>query len=343
MATPAWDYNDDPSTSFNEEMNDAILAKNDAFGIGDDDFVDAPEHQPQEDVSMHNLAFEQQDPAERNQADASTSYILSGLPPNPYTFDQSTVHFELKPEPREEEQTIEESIKRQRLRARYDPASEPEEKISVDKKTGSNDYAAAYLAALKKSPPSSQSDHSGEGSAAPNTITPAVQQAPQLIPSLTAGAEPKFDGLLDEKPWLGPDDLRDVSKPIQREKRWHDKVAHLHPQVPLAPHRYWIGVLNPGVLRRNACKETHFTWMKGNRLTTVETVRKVYAATTMVELVFMMGGERPEDEDRMEELDLFNDKIVLFSLVEEGTPESVGRKITEGLVTKEREIIELLD
>lgn len=342
MATPAWEYNDDPSTYFNEEMNDAMLDESDAFGMGDDEFVDAPEHQPQEDVRMNDIGFKQQDPAEENQGDASSSYILSGLPPNPYTFDQSAAHFEPKAEP-EEEQVNEEPIKRQRLRARYDPASEPEEKISVNKQTGSNDYAAAYLAALKKSTHSSQSDNSGEGSAAPNTITPAVQQPLQPLPSLTAEAEPKLDNLVGEKPWLGPDDLRDVSKPIQREKRWHDKVAHLHPQVPLAPHRYWIGILNPNVLPRNACKETHFTWMKGNRLTTVETVRKVYAATTMLELVFMMGGERPEDGDRMEQLDLFNDKIVLFSVVEEGTPESVGRKITEGLVTKEREVIELLD
>ena len=56
-----------------------------------------------------------------------------------------------------------------------------------------------------------------------------------------------------------------------------------------------------------------------------------------------MGGERPEITDRMEELDLFNDKVVLFQVVEEGTPAAVGRLLTEGLVTKEIEVVELDD
>jgi hypothetical protein len=37
----------------------------------------------------------------------------------------------------------------------------------------------------------------------------------------------------------------------------------------------------------------------------------------------------------VDELDLFNDKIVLFTIVDEGTQGSVGRKITDGLVTNE--------
>jgi hypothetical protein len=61
------------------------------------------------------------------------------------------------------------------------------------------------------------------------------------------------------------------------------------------------------------------------------------------DVVFMMGGERPEIQDRMEELDLFNDKVVMFQVAKEGTPASVGRLITEGLVTKEIEVIELED
>jgi hypothetical protein len=81
--------------------------------------------------------------------------------------------------------------------------------------------------------------------------------------------------------------------------------------------------------------------MKGNKFTTVETIRRVYATTTMKEGVLIMGGEKPNDEDQVDSLDLFNDKVVLFSIVDEDSPAALGRKITEGLVTKE--LVELDD
>ena len=177
----------------------------------------------------------------------------------------------------------------------------------------------------------------------PATPPPEATQSSEIEAKSEDKSEPKSEPKSGGKVWLGPDDLRDVAKAVSREQRWHDKIKLLRPRVHLASHRYWIGVLNPGHNPRNACKEEHFTWMKGNRLTTVETVSKVYAATTMLEGMFMMGGERPEIQDRMEELDLFNDKVVLFKVADEGTPASVGRLITEGLVTKEVEVIELDD
>lgn len=236
----------------------------------------------------------------------------------------------------------------------YNPFTEPEEKIKVNKSSASEKHTAAYHNIFKKSSDTSQvsqSQHtsgcSGSRGASTPPATPPPPQQQQQQPAPTSSAETnsetKPELQLSSRPWNGPDDLRDVAKPFLREKRWHDKVAHLHPSIPLASHRYWIGVLNLGQDPRSASKETHFTWMKGNRLTTVETVRNVYAATTMMEGVFMMGGERPEDETRMEELDLFNDKVVLFKIAEEGTPASVGRLITEGLVTKETVVVELND
>lgn len=231
----------------------------------------------------------------------------------------------------------------------YNPADEPEETFKVTKAGASEKHTAAYHDAVKNVPGALQGQHTSGCSGSRGASTPPATPPPQPTQSSKAEiksedksevkSEPRFEGRV----WLGPDDLRDVAKPVVREQRWHNKVASLHPNVPLAPHRYWVGVLNPTQNPKTASKEEHFTWMKGNRLTTVETVSRVYAATTMCEGVFMMGGERPELEVRMEELDLFNDKVVLFKVAEEGTPASVGRLITEGLVTKETELIELDD
>ena len=222
---------------------------------------------------------------------------------------------------------------RQNLMPFYNPTVEPAETINVSKQSASEKHTAAYLSIFKKTSTSSQGEHSTGCSNTRGASTPPATPPHQPF------SGPKADASIDPKPNLqnynGPDDLRDVPRPVTRERRWHEKVAHLHPAYALPPHRYWIGVLNPGRQLSTACKEHHFTWMKGNKYTTVETVRRVYATTTMKEGVLIMAGERPKDEDRVDSLDYFNDKIVLFSIVDEGTPESVGRKITEGLVTQE--------
>jgi hypothetical protein len=222
---------------------------------------------------------------------------------------------------------------RQNLMPFYNTAAEPAETINVSKQSASEKHTAAYLSIFKKTSTSSQGEHSSGCSNTRGASTPPATPPHQPTPG------PKTDLSIDPKHnlqhYTGPDDLRDVPRPFTRERRWHEKVAHLHPTYALPPHRYWIGVLNPGRQLSTACKEHHFTWMKGNKYTTVETVRRVYATTTMKEGVLIMAGERPKDEDRVDSLDYFNDKIVLFSIVDEGSPESVGRKITEGLVTRE--------
>ena len=82
--------------------------------------------------------------------------------------------------------------------------------------------------------------------------------------------------------------------------------------------------------------------MKGSRFTTIETVWHTYETTTaMTGFVLMLGQQRMEFKDQAQELDLFNDKIIVLRAVMEGTPESNGREISEGIVPPE--IVEIDD
>ena len=312
----------------------------------EDEFIDAPEHQPQYDGNMEDFDtdFLNNTAGIATNNGDSSSYLASAqrslLP------EEKAPEYDHVPTQKAEQGYTPFTFNRP---GHYNPYDESEGHTKVDNTGASERYTAAYHSAIKRTSDTSQDQHVSGCSGTRGASTPPATPPPEPTQSSKTEvkselkSEPKFEQKLDPKVWLGPDDLRDVAKPIFREKRWHDKVAHLHPRVPLASHRYWIGVLNPGMKSRSACKEEHFTWMKGNRFTTVETVSRVYAATTMHEGVFIMGGERPEITDRMEELDLFNDKVVLFQVVEEGTPAAVGRLLTEGLVTKEIEVVELDD
>lgn len=319
------------------------------YSMDEDVFSDALEQQAQYDGTVEDSKSEL--PENRAASDAynvASSYLAPTLPA--LVFEESTSQPNHAPIQKAQQGYTPFALSRP---DHYNPCDEPkeaEETTKVNKSGASEKYAAAYHNSIKRSFDSFQDQHASSCDGTRGASTPPATPPPE--PFQSSGTEVKSEAKLDPKPeaksegraWLGPDDLRDVAKPILREGRWHEKVAHLHPRVPLASHRYWIGVLNPGHNPKNACKEEHFTWMKGNRLTTVETVSKVYAATTMLEdVVFMMGGERPDIQNRMEELDLFNDKVVIFKVAKEGTPASVGRLITEGLVTKEIEVIDLLE
>jgi hypothetical protein len=369
MAT--YDPND-PDAFFNSAM--AELNGNQASIQNDDgEFVDAPEHQLDHDTPMDDFILETSNNLAVS-GDCGDAYAPSNFDPGmdmeslsndhfnigsqlsdpikiPSTFDPA-VHTENQPNDqinttsKFDQDThigsqssdhiittpVSKGKQRQNLMPFHNTAAEPAETINVSKQSASEKHTAAYLSIFKK-PSTSQGEHSAGCSNTRGASTPPT------TPPHQPASGPKTDIRIDPKPnlpnWEGPDDLRDVSKPFTRERRWHDKVAHLHPAYALPSHRYWIGVLNPGMQARNACKEVHFTWMKGNKYTTVETVRRVYATTTMAEGVLIMAGERPNDEDRVDSLDYFNDKIVLFSIVDEDSPEALGRKITEGLVTQE--------
>lgn len=312
----------------------------------EDAFSDAVEHQAQYDGPMDDYKSELPDDTAAGDAlNGNSSYLAPTQ--DAFMSQGNTLNYNHAPAQNAQQGYTPFAFSRQ---AHHNSYYEPEETAKVNTTGASEKYATAYHNSIKTSFNTSQQDQhvsscdGTRGASTPPATPPhEATQTSETEAKSEPKSEPKTEPKSEGKVWLGPDDLRDVAKPFQREKRWHEKVAHLHPRVSLASHRYWIGVLNPGHKPRNACKEEHFTWMKGNRLTTVETVSKVYAATTMLEGVFMMGGERPEIQDRMEELDLFNDKVVMFQVVDEGTPASVGRLITEGLVTKEVEVIELDD
>jgi hypothetical protein len=296
----------------------------------DGEFVDAPEHQFDHGLPMDDFTLELSNSLAAS-GDCDEAYLPSTLDPEIKIDSQSGDEILAAPEPKGKQ--------RQNLMPYYNPAVEPEETINVSKQSASEKHTAAYLSIFAKPATSSQGEHSAGCSDTRSASTPPA------TPPHQPGSAPKTDTKLESKPnlphWAGPDDLRDLPRAFVREKRWHEKVAHLHPSYALPSHRYWIGILNPGLVARTACKESHFTWMKGNKYTTVETVRRVYATVTMKEGVLIMGGEKPNDEDRVDSLDLFNDKIVLFTIVDEHSPLALGRKITEGLVTQE--LVELDD
>ncbi|KAM0718274.1 hypothetical protein Q7P37_006606 [Cladosporium fusiforme] len=318
-----------------------------------EEFVDAPEHQLELglglDLPMQDIAFEHVN--HTNGEFTGPSHPFSPSAHNGQSINQSNHLLEANPKA-DNEQSHMPGSQRTKNQSRYDPTTEAKEKISVNKSCGAEAYAAAYQAVINKPSHSSQSQgqHSNGCNGARGASTPPHPSSNPVPKANSGSCTGSQNGAhakdtAEEKIWLGPDDLRDISRPFKNEKSWHDKVALLHPPSHLPSHRYWIGVLNRGLNARSANKESHFTWMKGNRLTTVKTVRKIYERTVMLAGgILIMGGERPDDNDRMEELDLFNDKIVLFRVAEPETPEAEGREITKGLVTDEMgEVIELDD
>ncbi|KAK3724533.1 hypothetical protein LTR37_001157 [Vermiconidia calcicola] len=145
---------------------------------------------------------------------------------------------------------------------------------------------------------------------------------------------------------LGPDPIKDLSPNLKRLKYFHARAIELIPRLPLAAHRYWIGVLNLDVNPKTFSKEEHFTWMKGNRFTTIETVWHMYQQTTVSEnFSLLCGFEKVEMKVRMEELEYFGDKKVMLRAVHDSSAEAEGRELCEGVVPKEKvvatEVIEI--
>lgn len=138
-----------------------------------------------------------------------------------------------------------------------------------------------------------------------------------------------------------PDLVKDIRKSLQQWRKFHTHVKTLIPRLPLAPHRYWIAVLHLGKKTRDAKTEKHFTWMKGNRLTTISTIWHTYATTTVSsDFVLMHGFERLEMSDRCEEVDYFGDRFILLRAVDEGSKEAAGRELAAGCPI---EVVEIED
>lgn len=143
-----------------------------------------------------------------------------------------------------------------------------------------------------------------------------------------------------------PDPEKDLSHNLREFEKFKNKAVELIPQLPLSEHRYWIGVLHENVKAKNIKNETDFIWMKSNRLTTVSTVWHTYSTTTASEgFVLLLGYERPELTVRMEELDYFSEKKIIFRAINENSSIARGREMCEGLIPPEvvvqGEVIEL--
>ncbi|KAI7208141.1 hypothetical protein KC333_g9240 [Hortaea werneckii] len=135
---------------------------------------------------------------------------------------------------------------------------------------------------------------------------------------------------------------KDEWRPRKLHRKFHERAKACKPQLKLAEHRYLIAVASP---ERDAsrCKdEKHFVWMKGNRMTTVETVWHEYRTAALIEtFVLLLGNvEKVDFADQVQNLDYFNDKLILFRAVDPRDPEAKGRRIDEGIVP-EGEVIEL--
>jgi len=163
----------------------------------------------------------------------------------------------------------------------------------------------------------------------PNDSAQAKKTNPSKpLPNTTTPSPPE--------PPSGPDLLEDRSPALRRLTKFHNKATQLIPRLPLAQHRYWIGVLNLDTNPRNFSSEKHFTWMKGNRLSTVSTIWHTFQTSTATDgFVLLLGDEKVEFTDRVEELDYYDDKRVIFRAVKEGTAEAKGRRVSEGAVPVE--------
>jgi hypothetical protein len=147
-----------------------------------------------------------------------------------------------------------------------------------------------------------------------------------------------------------PDVCRDIATDLVRHEKVHHRVQLLIPRLPNYENfdwtrRYWIAVLIEGKKIRNTTTEKDFVWMKGNRVTTVATVFHSYALAVMADpedLALVLGSEGVEMTDQMEELDYFNDRLVVFRAVrvEGNEEEAEGRSLVPGVVP-ESELITL--
>lgn len=147
----------------------------------------------------------------------------------------------------------------------------------------------------------------------------------------------KNHGVLSNKPsGMSQEKEADLGKKRSRllvaHEKFHKHAIQFIPRLPLPAHRYWIGVLNIDRKPKNAKDEKHFTWMKGNRMTTIQTIWNTYQTMVMRDdFVLILGaGESVEFKDRCEELDYFNDKKIILRAVEMSDAAANGVELGKG-------------
>lgn len=134
----------------------------------------------------------------------------------------------------------------------------------------------------------------------------------------------------------GPNIDNGITNLLRNAHKFHEKAFsylsripnHSLPAYPWPSRRYWIAVLLETKFPNQMRSERDFIWMKGNRYTTVRTVRETYLTTAFSAAegleIRLGGGEGVDLEDVMEELDYFGDRFVVFRAVRMDEP---GRKV----------------
>ncbi|THW11761.1 hypothetical protein D6D24_06999 [Aureobasidium pullulans] len=98
----------------------------------------------------------------------------------------------------------------------------------------------------------------------------------------------------------------------KEDKELHQKATKLIPHH-LPPSRYWTAILHHSVAPNKAKVEKDFIWMKGSRFNTVETIYNKYKeVTTEDRHQILFCNEPAEFDDALEELDIFDNKLVVF-------------------------------
>ncbi|THX09047.1 hypothetical protein D6D13_06190 [Aureobasidium pullulans] len=98
----------------------------------------------------------------------------------------------------------------------------------------------------------------------------------------------------------------------KEDKELHHKATKLIPHH-LPPSRYWTAILHHSVAPNKAKVEKDFIWMKGSRFNTVETIYNKYKeVTTEDRHQILFCNEPAEFDNALEELDIFDDKLVVF-------------------------------
>ncbi|GAB7360985.1 hypothetical protein MBLNU230_g0968t1 [Neophaeotheca triangularis] len=204
------------------------------------------------------------------------------------------------------------------------------------KKTGEESGAKADLT------PAEDSDgEDGNNNTKPAIKTKSDKKPPKSLKPVTV---PQTDPKHPRGPML-----KDIPSRLRNHNAFHKRSVALIPSIYLAPHRYWIGVLNRVTKAgKHAASPEDYVWMRGNRLITTRTVWHMFSQRSAeTEFVLLHGPHASygqEDLEQMECLDLFNDKKIMFKAVPAGASEAlVERLAATPPVVQQSEVITLDD
>lgn len=198
----------------------------------------------------------------------------------------------------------------------------------------------------------SDDEDEGEGQGGVDDNTPSRQARRLSTPPLPIPEAPSIHAPKPAPPAKkernrlrpGANIYNDVTKLLKVAYKRHEQAFthlskipnHSLPAYPWPSRRYWIAVQLENKTPDKVRSEKDYIWMKGNRFTTVRTVRETYLTTTFSAAegleIWLAGGEAVELEDVMEELDYFGDRFVVFRAVRVEVMRAKGVVKAESLV-----------